>query len=155
MRKSCRCRKTLKNAPSLANGGANFANLADLFSFFRGEDETMLLEFAKIRWYFANFFSKCLSNFSKIGTSDSERGRIFQRFSRSTRFSHFFQKIMKILLKILLFSQKSPEFSEIFSKITKFNIHYWKTDFHNEKLTCISHLQNHHGIPGSWALQDS
>ena len=25
----------------------------------------------------------------------------------------------------------------------------------SEKLTCISHLQNHHGIPGSWALQNS
>ena len=63
------------------------------------------------------------SNFSKIGTSDSERGRIFQRFSRSTRFSHFFQKIMNILLRFLLFSQKSvkyPELSENLSKITNF-----------------------------------
>ena len=65
----------------------------------------------------SQFLAKSFPNFSKIGTSDSERGRIFQHFSRSTRFSHYFQKILKIVLKFLRFSQKSPEFSRTSSKM--------------------------------------
>ena len=67
----------------------------------------------------SQFLAKSFPNFSKIGTSDSERGRIFQHFSRSTKFSHFLQRIMKILLKISRFSEKSAKFCENFSKIAK------------------------------------
>ena len=110
VRKSCRSRKTLKNALSLAIRGANFVGV--------------VLRFYQI--FIIKILLKFYLNFSKIGTSDGERGRIFQRFSRSTRFSHFFQKILKMLLNFLRFSENSGGFyenSKIFSKIL---IIFWK-----------------------------
>ena len=91
--KCCAASATGVNSPRGTSGGSPATALI--------ESQRRLL-FSKIIKLLSRFYS----NFSKIGTSDSERGRIFQRFSRSTRFSHFFPKIMKILLKILRFSQK-------------------------------------------------